>query len=64
MDNFDKISLEEISKQDLLLILQALTYTHENTKIDDFISLRDSILKELEFLTNFTPEQILKTLEG
>lgn len=36
MNNFDKITIQEMSKSDMLLIIQALEYTGQNTKIDDF----------------------------
>ena len=46
MINFDKISIDQISKRDLLIIIQALDYTYENTKIEDFSKLKDSLLEE------------------
>lgn len=51
MINFDKISIDEISKHDFLVILQALDYTYEQTKIEDFWKLREIFLKELFSLT-------------
>ena len=35
MLEFDKISIQEISKDDMLLIIEALEYTGNNTKIDE-----------------------------
>lgn len=57
MKLFDKVSIDSLSKRDLLLIIKALEYTYENTNLEDFIDLRNSLIKELCFLTN-TDEQI------
>ena len=40
-----------------MLIIKALEYTYENTNLEDFIDLRNSLIKELCFLTN-TDEQV------
>ena len=37
MEEFSKISFQEISKRDMLIIIKALEYTGENTKIPSFI---------------------------
>ncbi len=50
MGLFDQVSINALSKRDLLLIVKALEYTNENTGIEDFIDLRNSIVKELCFL--------------
>lgn len=63
MELFDNVSIDQLSKRDLLLIIKSLEYTHENTKLEDFIALRNSILKELCFLTNTTEEQFVNYLE-
>ncbi|QZY56340.1 hypothetical protein [Crassaminicella profunda] len=63
MEDFDKISIQEISKKDMLMILQALEYTGENTKIDAFISLKDSILQQLCLLAETAEEEFLGYLE-
>ena len=57
MKLFDKVSIDALSKRDLLLIIKALEYTYENTNLEDFIDLRNSLIKELCFLTN-TDEQV------
>ncbi|OPJ55168.1 hypothetical protein [Alkalithermobacter paradoxus] len=63
MDQFDKISINQISKRDMLLIIKALEYTFENTKIEEFKDLKNDILKELCFLSEKTEEEFLKSLE-
>ncbi|MEJ8554046.1 hypothetical protein [Tepidibacter sp. Z1-5] len=63
MESFDKISIDQISKRDLLLIVKSLEYTFENTKIDDFINLRNSMVKELCFLAETSEDDFLKFLE-
>ena len=50
MREFDKISIQEMSKADMLLIIEALEYTGKHTNIEDYISLKDSIVEELREL--------------
>lgn len=64
MELIDQVSINALSKRDLLLILKALEYTNENTGLDDFIDLRNSIVKELCFLTTTTEEQFVSYLEN
>ncbi|HEY8363860.1 MAG TPA: hypothetical protein VIK77_13500 [Tissierellaceae bacterium] len=63
MREFDKISIQEISKNDMLLIIEALEYTGNNTKIDDFINLRNSIVEELSSLAEVSEEEFLEYLK-
>ncbi|MZQ75420.1 MAG: hypothetical protein GT589_04590 [Peptoclostridium sp.] len=63
METFNELSIENISKRDLLLILKSLEFTYENTKLDEFSSLRKNILEELCFLTNSTQDEFLHFLE-
>lgn len=63
MDEFSKISVEEISKRDMLMIIRALEYTGENTKIASFIELKNSIVKQLSLLTNSTEDEFVSYLE-
>ncbi len=62
MREFDKISIEEISKTDLLLIIEALEYAGNNTDIDEFLSLRDSIVSELSQLAEIAEEEFVDSL--
>ena len=54
MELIDQVSINALSKRDLLLILKALEYTNENTGLEDFIDLRNNIVKEICFLTETT----------
>lgn len=63
MQDFDKISIQEMSKDDMLLIIQALEYTGKNTNIDDFISLKNSFIRELAYLAEIEEEDFIAYLE-
>lgn len=63
MQNFDKISIQEMSKEDMLLIIQALDYTGQNTKIDDFLILKDSFVKELSSLSEIPEKDFVAYLQ-
>jgi len=60
---FEKISIAEISKKDMLLLLEALEYTGLQTNIDDFIELRSNILKDLSELADTSEDVFLEYLE-
>jgi uncharacterized protein with von Willebrand factor type A (vWA) domain len=60
---FEKISIAEISKKDMLLLLEALEYTGLQTNIDDFIELRSNILKDLSELADTSEDIFLEYLE-
>lgn len=47
MFDFNKITIDELSKTDLLAILQALDYTYEHTKIEQFYTLKESIVTDM-----------------
>ncbi|RDY29263.1 hypothetical protein CHL78_002850 [Romboutsia weinsteinii] len=64
MELIDQVSISALSKRDLLLIIKALEYTNDNTNLEDFIELRNNIVKELCFLTNTTEEQFVTYLES
>lgn len=63
MQKFDKISIQEMSKQDMLLIIQALDYTGQNTKIDDFITLKNNFIKELSSLSEIPETEFIDYLQ-
>lgn len=63
MRDFDKISIQEMSKDDMFLIIEALEYTGKNTKINDFIELRNNILQELSSLAEISEEEFLEYLK-
>ena len=64
MELIDQVSINALSKKDLLLILKALEYTNENTGLEDFIDLRNSIVKEIYFLTETTEIDFINYLES
>ena len=64
MELIDQVSINALSKRDLLLILKALEYTNENTGLEDFIDLRNNIVKEICFLTVTTEEDFINYLES
>ncbi|MTI68207.1 MAG: hypothetical protein FH753_16630 [Firmicutes bacterium] len=63
MQQFDRISIAEISKKDMLMILEALEYTGKNTDIDSFIELKNSIIKELSSLAEASEEEFVNYLK-
>ena len=63
MREFEKISIAEMSKKDMLMILEALEYTGTNTKIDTFLNLKNSILKELSALSESGEKEFLEYLQ-
>lgn len=63
MREFDKISIQEISKNDMLLIIEALEFTGNNTKIDDFLNLKKSIVEELSSLAEVSEEDFIEYLK-
>jgi hypothetical protein len=63
MNNFDKITIQEMSKSDMLLIIQALEYTGQNTKIDDYLTLKDSFIKELSILSEIPEKDFIDYLQ-
>lgn len=62
MNHFDRISIQEISKEDMLLIIEALEYTGLNTNIKAYIDLRDNMVEELSSLAETTEEKFLAFL--
>ncbi len=63
MQDFDKITIQEMSKEDMLLIIQALEYTGTHTKIEDFLNLRDSFIDELSLLSEIPREEFIDFLK-
>ena len=63
MQDFDKITIQEMSKDDMILIIQALEYTGKKTNNLDFISLKDSFIKELAYLAEIPEDKFINFLE-
>lgn len=64
MQEFEKITISEISKNDMLMILEALEYTGINSKEDDFLQLRNNIIKELSELAESSESEFMEYLRG
>ncbi|OHW63141.1 hypothetical protein EUAN_00030 [Andreesenia angusta] len=64
MQEFEKITISEISKNDMLMILEALEYTGINSKEDDFLQLRNNIIKELSELAESSENEFIEYLRG
>ena len=63
MFDFNKITIDQLSKEDLLAILQALDYTYEKNKIEQFKILRDSIVSDMCSIADISSqEELLKVL--
>lgn len=63
MHEFEKISISEMSKNDMLMILEALEYTGKNTNIQAFLTLKENIIKELSILTESSEEDFFEYLQ-
>lgn len=63
MEEFDKISIQEMSKDDMLLIIKALEYTGNETEINDFIDLKNSIVEELSAISGVNETDFMDYLE-
>ena len=63
MQEFDKISIQEMSKEDMFLIIKALEFTGNETEISDFIDLKNSIIEELSSLAEVSESKFMEYLE-
>lgn len=63
MQEFDKISIQEMSKDDMLLIIKALEYTGNETEISSFIDLKNSIVEELSAIAEVSEADFMQYLE-
>lgn len=63
MQDFDKITIQEMSKEDMLLIIRALEYTGTHTKVQDFLDLRDSFIEELSSLSEIPAKDFIDFLK-
>ncbi|EFM38890.1 hypothetical protein HMPREF1142_2306 [Peptostreptococcaceae bacterium AS15] len=63
MFDFNKITIDQLSKTDLLAILQALDYTYEHNKIENFRILKDSIVSDMCSIAGIaSQEELLEVL--
>lgn len=63
MELIDQVTINDLSKRDLLLIIKSLEFTGKKTNNPDFIELRNSIVNELCFLTETSEDQFISYLE-
>jgi len=63
MQEFDKISIAEISKKDMLMILEALEFTGKNTNKGTFLELMENIVKDLSELADSSQEEFMQYLK-
>ncbi|MEN1761007.1 hypothetical protein [Anoxynatronum sibiricum] len=64
MENFNHISIENISKKDFLMILQALEYTGEHMHIQAFIDLKDDLIQQLTALSDVTEAELMSLMQS
>ena len=62
MHDFDKISIAEISKEDMLIIIKALEYTGKNTNDSSYLELMNAMMNELTILSGSNEEDFIKYL--
>lgn len=63
MHNFDKITIQEMSKKDMLLIIKALEFTGIEKEVEDYLYLRKSFIEELASLSEIPTEKFMEYLE-
>ncbi|MDW7670365.1 MAG: hypothetical protein SCM88_01610 [Bacillota bacterium] len=64
MENFNHITIENITKKDLLMILQALEYTGEHTSIQAFIDLKDDLIQQLTDLSEVDESELMTMMQS
>jgi hypothetical protein len=64
MENFNHITIENITKKDLLMILQALEYTGEHTSIQAFIDLKDDLIQQLTDLSEVDEADLMTMMQS
>ncbi|NLC03091.1 MAG: hypothetical protein GX787_02280 [Tissierellia bacterium] len=64
MRDFEKITIQEMSKEDMLLIIEALDYTGTKTNIEDFIILKDNFVTELSSLADIPESEFIEYLKN
>ncbi|MBS4535309.1 hypothetical protein GOQ29_06720 [Clostridium sp. D2Q-14] len=63
MQEFDKISIAEIPKKDMLLIIRALEYTGKKKELEEYLILKRNIIKDLSYLADSSEEEFINYLE-
>ncbi|MTI49495.1 hypothetical protein [Sporosalibacterium faouarense] len=64
MQKFDRISIAEISKQDMAMIIDALEFAGNKGNKIEYLSLRNNIIKELSELAESSEDEFIKYLKS
>jgi hypothetical protein len=64
MENFNKISIQEMSKKDMYTIINALDLAAHNTKDCEYTELKNQIMKQLCNLAGCNEDEFLVFLQS
>ncbi len=64
MENFNKISIQEMSKKDMFTIINALDLAAHNTRKYEYLDLKEQILNQLCDLAGCNEEEFLAFLQS
>ncbi len=64
MEDFNKISIQEMSKKDMFTIIKALELAAESTNDYEYIDLKEDILSQLCDLAGCSQEEFLALLQS
>lgn len=64
MENFNKISIQEMSKKDMYTIINALDIAANNTNDCEYTELKEQFLKQLCGLAGCNEEEFLVFLQS
>ena len=64
MEKFDQIGIENLSRKDFFMILQALEYTGEQTGIHAFTDLKEELIQQLTDLSEITEEEFMNMMQS
>lgn len=63
MEIFDKITIQEMPRDDMFIIIHALAYTAQKTGIKKFADLKDELISELSALADISESEFIALLE-
>lgn len=63
MRDFKTISIQEISKSDMIMILNALDWTGKEKNLPEYTKLKDDIVAELAALAEIEEENLINMLK-
>lgn len=63
MRDFKTISIQEISKSDMIMILNALDWTGREKNLPEYTKLKDDIISELAELAELEEEDLINILK-